>query len=302
MYPRVQLGILCGLFGYSRQAWYKKQKAIYKRAVEEHLIIEMVSDVREEMPRIGSRKLTKILNDSKVEIGRDALIDILRRNGLLVRRRRNRIKTTQSYHWLRKYRNLIKGLNPTGPHQLWVSDITYIKVTDGVLYLFLITDAYSKKIIGFCLADSLEATHAIQALKMALRQKPVGTHKLIHHSDRGVQYCCRDYVKLLEKAKIQISMTEDGDPLDNSIAERVNGILKDEWIYEKRNLDACLAKTYVPKIINIYNEKRPHLSIDLLTPNQAHLLQGKLKRRWRNYPQKNRFLPYEKEAVKQLST
>jgi len=133
----------------------------------------------------------------------------------------------------KEYRNLIKGVYSTGPNQLWVSDITYIKTIDEVLYLFLITDAYSKKIIGFCLADTLEAIHAIQALKMALKQKPREAENLIHPSDRGVQYCCNDYVKLLEKAKVQISMTEDGDPLDNSIAERVNGILKDEWLYEE---------------------------------------------------------------------
>lgn len=290
------------MFGNSRQAWYKKQKSIYKRAVEEHLIIEMVCDIRKEMPRIGSRKLTKMLKDNKVEIGRDTLFDILGRNGLLVRRRRNRIKTTQSYHWLRKYRNLIKGVNLTGPHQLWVSDITYIKTIDEVLYLFLITDAYSKKIIGFCVADTLEASNAIQALKMALKQKPGGTENLIHHSDRGVQYCCNDYVKLLEKAEMQISMTEDGDPLDNSIAERVNGILKDEWLYEADNLDAKNAKSYIPQIINIYNNKRPHLSIDMLTPNQAHQMQGKLKRRWKNYPKKNKFVSNEKSTAKELST
>jgi transposase InsO family protein len=290
------------LFGNSRQAWYKKQKTIFKRAVEEHLIIDMVCDIRKEMPRIGSRKLAKILTDNKMTIGRDALFDILGRNGLLVRRRRNRIKTTQSYHWLRKYRNLIKGVNPTGPNQLWVSDITYIKTTDEVLYLFLITDAYSKKIIGFCLADTLEATHAIQALKMALKQKPKGIQYLIHHSDRGVQYCCGDYVKLLIKEQIAISMTEDGDPLDNSIAERVNGILKDEWLYEVDDLDSKKAKSYIPQIINIYNDKRPHLSIDLLTPTQAHQMQGELKRLWKNYPKKNRFVADGKSGYEELST
>ena len=290
------------MFGNSRQAWYKKQKAIFKRAVEEHLVVEMVCDIRKEMPRIGSRKLAKMLADSKVSIGRDALFDILGRNGLLVRRRRNRIKTTQSSHWLRKYRNLIKGVNPTGPNQLWVSDITYIKTIDEVLYLFLITDAYSKKIIGFCLADTLEATHAIQALKMALKQRPKGVQYLIHHSDRGVQYCCSDYVKLLIKEKIAISMTEDGDPLDNSIAERVNGILKDEWLYQVDDLDSKKAKSYIPQIINIYNDRRPHLSIDLLTPTQAHQMQGELKRLWKNYPKKNTLVCDERSGYGELST
>lgn len=290
------------MFGNSRQAWYKKQRTIFKRAVEEHLVIEMVCDIRKEMPRTGSRKLAKMLADSKVPIGRDALFDILGRNGLLVRRRRNRIKTTQSSHWLRKYRNLTKGVNPTGPNQLWVSDITYIKTIDEVLYLFLITDAYSKKIIGFCLADTLEATHAIQALKMALKQKPKDIQNLIHHSDRGVQYCCSDYVKLLTKEKIAISMTEDGDPLDNSIAERVNGILKDEWLYQVDDLDSKKAKIYIPQIINIYNDRRPHLSIDLLTPTQAHQMQGELKRLWKNYPKKNRFVCDERSGYGELST
>jgi len=296
----VQLEILCGLFGNSRQAWYKKQKTIFRRAVEEQLIIDMVCDVRKEMPRIGGRKLAKILADNKMIIGRDALFNILARNGLLVRRRRNRIKTTQSYHWLRKYRNLIKGLKLTGPHQLWVSDITYIKTVEEVLYLFLITDAYSKKIIGYRLADTLEARHAIAALKMALKQKPKGIQYLIHHSDRGVQYCCNDYVKLLRKAEIQISMTEDGDPLDNPIAERVNGILKDEWLYEVDNLDSMTARSYIPQIINIYNNKRPHLSIDMLTPHKAHQMQGEIKRRWKNYPQKSNFPVPEKYASKKL--
>ncbi|MDH3652255.1 MAG: IS3 family transposase [Saprospiraceae bacterium] len=296
----MQLEILCGLFGNSRQAWYKKQKTIFRRAVEEQLIIDMVCDVRKEMPRIGGRKLAKILADNKMIIGRDALFNILARNGLLVRRRRNRIKTTQSYHWLRKYRNLIKGLKLTGPHQLWVSDITYIKTVEEVLYLFLITDAYSKKIIGYRLADTLEARHAIAALKMALKQKPKGIQYLIHHSDRGVQYCCNDYVKLLRKAEIQISMTEDGDPLDNPIAERVNGILKDEWLYEVDNLDSMTARSYIPQIINIYNNKRPHLSIDMLTPHKAHQMQGEIKRRWKNYPQKSNFPVPEKYASKKL--
>ncbi len=290
------------MFGNSRQALHKKQKSIYKRAVEEHVILDMVSDIRKDMPRIGSRKLAKMLTDNKISIGRDALFDILGRNGLLIRRRRNRIKTTQSHHWLRKYRNLTKGMKPIGPNQLWVSDITYIKTIDEVLYLFLITDAYSKKIVGFCLADTLEASNAVIALKMAFKQKPKGILNLIHHSDRGVQYCSKDYVKLLLKEKIQISMTEDGDPLDNSIAERVNGILKDEWIYNVDDLDAKKAKSYIPLIINIYNDKRPHLSIDMLTPNQAHQMQGNLTRRWKNYPQKNRFVSDERYVSEELST
>lgn len=301
-YPRVSLGILCGLFGKTRQAWHKKQKTIYRSAAAEHIIVDMVCDIRCEMPRIGGRKLCKMLADNSIDIGRDALFDILRRNNLLVRRRRNRIRTTQSQHWLRKYRNLIKVLKVDSPNQLWVSDITYIKTIDEVLYLFLITDAYSKKIIGYCLADTLEAKNAMRALKMALKQKPATTENLIHHSDRGVQYCSQGYVKILKKAEIRISMTEDGDPLDNSIAERVNGILKDEWLYEMDELDATTAGSYIPQIINIYNNKRPHLSIDLLTPSEAHRMQGTLRKRWKNYPKKDKFVINSEDVIKELST
>jgi putative transposase len=284
MFPQVNLEILCGLFGNSRQAWHKRQKSIYYSAIQEHLIVEMVRNNRKQMPRIGARKLHKLLTDNNLRVGRDALFEILRRNNLLVRRRRTRIKTTNSHHWFRKYSNLIKGLSLTAPHQLWVSDITYIKTTDGNLYLFLITDAYSKKIIGYCLSQNLKASNAVNALKLALRQLPKGIENLIHHSDRGIQYCCNDYVKSLKKRDIKISMTQNGDPLDNSIAERVNGILKDEWLYDIDDLDQKLAFECIPQIINIYNHKRPHLSIDLLTPDQAHQKTGKLKRRWKNYP------------------
>lgn len=276
------------MFGNSRQAWYKRQKAIYKQAVEEHIILEMVRDIRKDMPRLGGRKLVKKLQDDQVLIGRDALFDLLRREGLLVRRRRTKIKTTQSYHWFRKYRNLIKGMSLTSPNQLWVSDITYVKTVEGHLYLFLITDAYSKMIIGYCLADNLKAEHAIQALKMAMKSLDGRSIDLVHHSDRGVQYCCDDYVTLLNENGIRISMTENGDPLENAIAERVNGILKDEWLYEIDAIDMQTAKSYVPKIINIYNTKRPHLSIDMLTPAQAHQKQGKLERKWKNYYKKKK--------------
>lgn len=276
------------MFGNSRQAWYKRQKAIYKQAVEEHIILEMVRDIRKDMPRLGGRKLVKKLQDDQVLIGRDALFDLLRREGLLVRRRRTKIKTTQSYHWFRKYRNLIKGMSLTSPNQLWVSDITYVKTVEGHLYLFLITDAYSKMIIGYCLADNLKAEHAIRALKMAMKSLDGRSIDLVHHSDRGVQYCCDDYVTLLNENGIRISMTENGDPLENAIAERVNGILKDEWLYEIDAIDMQTAKSYVPKIINIYNTKRPHLSIDMLTPAQAHQKQGKLERKWKNYYKKKK--------------
>lgn len=226
----------------------------------------------------------QVIMPETFQIGRDAFFDLLRENNLLIRRRRYKAKTTDSNHWLHKYPNLIRELTPESANQLWVSDITYLETGEGFKYLFLITDAYSRKIIGWSLADTLEAKHAIKALHMALWQLPEGTQDLIHHSDRGVQYCSEAYVKVLKKRGIKISMTENGDPLENAIAERVNGILKTEWIYDM-NPDQ-LTVTKIKRIIDIYNTYRPHESIDMMTPEEAHKVQGVLKRHWKNYYKK----------------
>ena len=234
------------------------------------------------MPRIGTRKLLVNLLEQGIAIGRDALFDILGRHNLLIRRKRTKVFTTHSYHWFRKYPNLIKGLELSRPNQLWVCDITYVETDEGFVYLFLITDAYSRKIVGFKAADNLEAKNAVEALQMALKAAgdPLG---LIHHSDRGIQYCCNEYVKVLNSRKISISMTENGDPLENAIAERVNGILKVEWLYDQKFKAFEQAKKYIARIINVYNSLRPHSSIDMLTPDKAHRRTGKLKRKWKNY-------------------
>ncbi len=235
------------------------------------------------MPRIGTRKLYEKLSTQPVKVGRDALFDLLGRNDLLVRRKRTKVYTTQSYPWVRKYPNLIKGIEVTGPNQLWVSDITYVETDEGFLYLFLITDAYSRKIVGVKVAENLEAINAVQALKQAIKGLVSSASGLIHHSDRGVQYCCNEYVKVLGKNNIRISMTQNGDPLENAIAERVNGILKVEWLYDQKFASFDQAKAYIHKVVGIYNTQRPHSSIDMLTPEQAHLKNGILKRRWKNY-------------------
>ncbi len=285
LHPQVPLGCLCGLFDKSRQAFYQRQQVIYEKAIEEHLIMSQVQKIRQRQPRIGGRKLLVMLEQQGVQIGRDALFGLLRSNGLLVRRRRNGARTTYSNHWLRKYLNLIRHFEPSGPNQLWVSDITYLSTTEGFLYLFLITDAYSKKILGYAIADNLETDNAVEALKMALKSMKEDCSGLIHHSDRGVQYCSAKYVKLLNKRKIAISMTENGDPLENAIAERVNGILKDEWLYEMGKMDKFAMRKVIPQIIHIYNDERPHLSLNMLTPNVAHQGSEKLKRLWKNYYQ-----------------
>jgi putative transposase len=283
LHPQVPIGHLCGLFDKSRQAFYQRQQVIYEQAVEEHFIISQVQKIRQKLPRLGGRKMVVKLEEMGIQIGRDALFDLLRDNGLLVRRRRNGARTTNSSHWLRKYPNQIRHFEAARPNQLWVSDITYLETTEGFLYLFLITDAYSKKIIGYTVADNLDADNAVQALKAALKPMKADCSGLIHHSDRGVQYCSDKYVTLLKRHNIVISMTENGDPLENAIAERVNGILKDEWLYELGKMDKSTMRKTIPQIINIYNEERPHLSLNMLTPSVAHLKSENLKKRWKNY-------------------
>jgi transposase InsO family protein len=217
---------------------------------------------------------------------------MLRNQGLLVRKRkRSRPQTTFSNHWLRKYQNLIIGFIPNAPNQLWVSDITYIHLEEGFAYLSLITDAYSHKIIGFYLCEDLSAKGCVLALRMALKNNP-SYDNLIHHSDRGLQYCSHDYVELLEGNRIKISMTQNGDPLENAMAERVNGILKDEL------LEICYptfaqAQVAIASAISTYNFQRPHSSVDMLTPVIAHTKTGVLKKHWKNYYMINK----RKEAV-----
>lgn len=277
---------MCGLFGKSRQAYYQQRDHNCKAAIQSEILLQLVDQERKLMPRIGGRKLLYKISPmltGELEIGRDAFFDFLRDHGRLVRKKRYRVKTTFSNHWLRKYPNLIKDFIPNGPHQLWVSDITYVETAEGFVYLFLITDAYSRKIIGWSVADTLEAQHAVKALHMALKQLPKGITGVFHHSDRGVQYCSDKYVKLLEKNKISISMTENGDPLENAIAERVNGILKTEWLYNMNMKTKAEAVRKIEGVIWVYNTQRPHGSINMLTPQLAHYQNGELKKHWKNY-------------------
>ncbi len=238
------------------------------------------------MGRIGGRKILSLLKKelpSDLQIGRDALFDLLDREGLKVHRKIRRVRTTYSDHWMRKYPNLIRGIIPTHANMIWVSDITYVKTDEGFVYLNLITDSYSHKIVGWCLSPDLSSHYTVLALKMAIRGAGCSLDGLIHHSDRGCQYCCEEYVKLLQDKNIEISMTENGDPLENAVAERVNGILKMEWLHRETLRDLSHARKRVAEIINLYNNKRPHLSIDYLTPNEAHGLEGEIRKRWKNY-------------------
>lgn len=290
------ISALCSLLGYSRQAYYQYQLQSEKEALQQDLLVQEVLSIRKDQKRLGARKLLHkmqgFIRQHDILIGRDTFFDLLARQGLLVRRRRRRFtRTTFSDHWLYKHPNLIVGFIPIAPNQLWVSDITYIVLEDAFAYLSLITDAYSRKIVGFYLSENLAAKGCIEALKMALKNDPQ-IDSLIHHSDRGVQYCCGAYVKLLEKYSIGISMTQSGDPLENPLAERVNGILKDELL-EECYLGFAPAQQAVSIAVNIYNHQRPHSSIDFLTPMDAHQKTGELKKRWKNYYQ----IKKEKEDI-----
>ena len=288
-YTESDMDTLCGLFGKSRQAYYQRKKYVYSEVIKEEIVLQMVEKQRELMPRVGGRKLLTLLEphlEGELLMGRDRFFDFLRERGLLVRKRRQSVRTTYSNHWLRKYPNLIKLFTAEGAHQLWVSDIIYIWTNEGFCYLSLVTDGYSRKIIGWEIGQSLEAKHSVKALKMAIRQLPKGTRDVFHHSDRGVQYCCAQYVKILEKNHFQISMTQNGDPRENAMAERVNGILKGEWINDMVFNTIEEARTAIDRIIRIYNQFRPHSSLEYKTPCFAHVNPCVLKRKWKNYYKK----------------
>jgi len=294
-FAHIGLAKLCGWFGITRQAYYQSNWEGISTTLEEELIIKRVKEIRKNHRRMGTRKLYEMLQpfmlEHQIKIGRDALFTMLSANHLLVRKRKRRIQTTNSYHWLRKYPNLIRDFIPTAPNQLWVSDITYWKINTGEhLYISFITDAYSHKIVGYHVAKTLETIESIQALQMALSALGAESNlQLTHHSDRGVQYCSHTYVKLLDDNNIKISMTENGDPLENAIAERINGIIKDEYLetYEIDNLTN--AKKLLKTTVELYNSERPHMSISNFTPETIHKSKTKIKteRLWKNYYHKN---------------
>jgi len=274
------------LLGYSRQAYYQHKKQCEKESLKNDLLITEVLNIRKHQKRLGGRKLlfkmASFMHEHQINIGRDSFFNLLSERGLLIRKRkRKKPITTFSDHWMRKYPNLIEDFYATAPNQLWVSDITYIVVGEGFSYLSLITDAYSRKIVGFYLSPDLSAEGCIKALKMALKNNPK-LGKLIHHSDRGSQYCSSDYVEILNDKNIRISMTQNGDPRENAIAERVNGVLKDELL-EKSYMNYSEALKGVSVAISIYNHHRPHGSIDYLTPIEAQNMSGDLKKRWKSY-------------------
>lgn len=258
---------ISAVYGYSRQNYYERQRVSEEQRREEAEIIGAVQRIRQRQPRVGTRKIHRMIG---VRVGRDRLYGILRDAGLLVKRRKRYQKTTNSRHRFKKYGNLIKDKLPGGPGEQHVSDITYLNTWEGYCYLSLITDRYSRKIVGHQLSRSLCIEGSLRALEKAIGgvEHP---ERLIHHSDRGLQYCSNEYVKLLKSKGIKISMTEENHVYENALAERVNGILKDELLLGEILPSYEIAKQMVAEAVRIYNEERLHMSIGYMTPQQKHL-------------------------------
>lgn len=263
---------LCESYGMKRDAHYKYQRRDKMAIATKTAVLSMVKERRKDLPREGGRKLHKAFQNEFLEkgikVGRDKLFDILRDQDMLVKRKRSYVKTTNSFHRFYKYKNLIKDININRPNQVWASDITYIRLVKGHCYLALITDAYSRKIVGYDMSDSLELAGCLRALKMALRGA-CPTQELIHHSDRGLQYCSNQYVEKLQKHKIRISMTEENHCYENAMAERLNGILKDEFYLDQSFPNLNIAKKVCNNAVEIYNTKRLHLSLSYKTPEEV---------------------------------
>lgn len=266
------------MLGISRQAIYQMRNRVLLREIELAKVKAMVQEIRMELPRLGTRKLyyllTERFKEAGIKIGRDALFDFLRRESLLIRPKKSYTKTTYSNHWLRKHPNLLKDLEINQEEQVFVSDITYVKTKEKTCYLSLVTDAYSRKIMGYSVSENMNAENVAEALQMAIKNRTTN-NKLIHHSDRGLQYCSDYYQQILKKHRIKPSMTDGYDCYQNALAERVNGILKQEFLLYKTENIKQLDKM-VKESIYLYNNKRPHLGLKMKTPNMAHKKRGRL--------------------------
>jgi len=264
---------LCKRIGISRQAYYKEHHKREKLTIQEELLIGEIKKIRQKHERMGGRKLldklTGLMTESNIYIGRDRFFDFLRRNYLLIRRRKKAPYTTDSRHGLRTYPNLLKNMELTAPHQAWVSDITYIRTWEGFSYLSLITDAYSRQIVGYHVGHNLEVEGCLKALRMAIRQLPYGAHP-IHHSDRGSQYCSHAYTGFLKNHQIRISMTEENHCYENAMAERLNGILKHEYRLKESYPSRKIARTACVQAVCLYCTDRPHMSLGMKTPHEVH--------------------------------
>ncbi len=264
---------LCGRVGMSRQNYYAARRLRQRRAVDEDVIVELVKQERRIQPRIGGRKLLHLLSadlaEAGVEVGRDRFFEVLAEADRLVRPEPGRPRPTHSRHSLPVFSNLLAGRDLCAPNEAWVSDLTYIRTDEGMLYAALITDAYSRKIVGAHISDTLEAEGCLQALDQALRELPGGKHP-IHHSDRGCQYCCHEYVERLQARELPISMTQIMHCYENAQAERVNGILKQEYEMDRTFRTKAQAKAAFEQAVWLYNHRRPHLKLNYRFPADVH--------------------------------
>ena len=272
--PGAPLKPLCSVFDKSRQAYYKRIRAKTRLERKEQRIIQLVREIRQKLPLIGGRKLCWMLKDSfhaeNIRIGRDKFFDILRKHGELVFRKRRFARTTNSRHHFTKYKNIVKDLNITHPEQVFVSDITYIPQAENMFaYAAFTTDAFSRKIMGFSVSDKLDSSIVTDAIIMAINNRKYDA-PLIHHSDRGVQFCSNEFTNILKANNIAISMTETGDPRENPIAERINGIIKNEFGLDTPVQSTNQAKSLAAQAVLLYNNMRPHMSCQMRTPAQAH--------------------------------
>jgi len=291
-FKSLSLADLCSWFGVTRQAYYQSKHRVHNNLIEQEILLDKISNIRKFHKRLGGRKLLfkleEFMDEHNIKMGRDAFFDFLRDNKLLIKQRKRYHVTTNSNHWMKKYPNLIRDIELLGSNHLWVSDITYWKTKGGHYYISFITDAYSRKIVGYHVADSMEAVESVAALRMAIKNLKPGSDGLIHHSDRGSQYCSSMYVKTLMKSNIEISMTENGDPLENAIAERVNGIIKGEYLFDFEIKSLSKAKEVLKSVVKLYNEDRPHSSIGNAVPSHVHdnITDLEIKRLWKNYYRK----------------
>ncbi len=257
----------------TRQNYYKQTKMKEKQKVNEDLILNLIQNERMVQPRLGGRKLHLLIRteclENKINLGRDRFFNLLRENNLLVERKKGKPQTTNSRHTLPVFHNLVANVDVIKPNQVWVSDITYIRTMEGFMYAAIITDMYSRKIIGTHIGDSLESYGCTEALRMAVKSLENGQIP-IHHSDRGCQYCCHEYVELLDKYKICISMTERNHCYENALAERVNGILKQEYELDQIFRSKEQAKAAFNQAVQIYNTRRPHMSLKYKTPDEVY--------------------------------
>jgi len=267
---------VCKELGVTRQGHHKALAAEPPKALEAEMVVQLVAERRRIQPRLGGLKLHRLIQPDLcamgMKLGRDRFFDVLRQEDLLVERKRSRTRTTDSFHRFRVWPNLLPGLEVERPDQAWVADITYLRLRGGFAYLFLLTDVWSRKIVGWALGETLETRWGLDALAMALAgaHAPEDGARRIHHSDRGAQYCGADYVNGLRREGIEISMAEAGNPYENAIAERVNGILKDEFLLDRTMEDLETARRAARQAVHAYNNLRPHRSIGLAIPAERY--------------------------------